>query len=403
MLTGRLPFTGGNTMALLLKHVTERPKPIAELRPDAPRGLREIVERALMKAPEDRWPTADSLRDALAAGDVGGTSWRAERREPVRYASPVPARPPAPKRSVQAPASRAPGEIVMEPEHLAALTPEQRTDLRLWHGRVHLTDRIKAARGYFWLTLVMTVAGFGAIGGAGDVPPLVLGPLVPLYMARKLWLRTRSLRQSGVRARRLFLMPRAKWVLPSAARVPTAQQLEKLAPREVLDGPHGSAIRRAAADRAAIAEIAGRMSKGERAMLPELEPTVDALVERVSELAQTLQRLEESFDPGAVAELDARISGVEREIDTPEGERRLALLRRQRDTLDALRQRRAMLARQLDNAGLALGNLRLDLVKFRASGLPSAFGDVSTATQEARALSREISAVLDAADEVKSI
>ena len=29
MLTGRVPFTAGNSMALLLKHVTERPRPIA--------------------------------------------------------------------------------------------------------------------------------------------------------------------------------------------------------------------------------------------------------------------------------------------------------------------------------------------------------------------------------------
>ncbi|MDQ3697074.1 MAG: serine/threonine protein kinase, partial [Gemmatimonadota bacterium] len=85
MLTGRVPFTGGNTMALLLKHVTDRPRPIAELRPEAPSALREAIERALMKAPEDRWPTAAALRDALTSGEVPGPSWRAEHREPVRY------------------------------------------------------------------------------------------------------------------------------------------------------------------------------------------------------------------------------------------------------------------------------------------------------------------------------
>ena len=63
----------------------------------------------------------------------------------------------------------------------------------------------------------------------------------------------------------------------------------------------------------------------------------------------------------------------------------------------------AALAQQLDSAGLALGNLRLDLIKLRSSGLQSALSDVSTATQEARALSREIGAVLDAAAEVRSL
>src|SRR5687767_3624695 len=55
MLTGRVPFEAGNSMALLLKHVTERPRPIADLRPDTSRALRETIERAMMKAPEDRW------------------------------------------------------------------------------------------------------------------------------------------------------------------------------------------------------------------------------------------------------------------------------------------------------------------------------------------------------------
>ena len=65
--------------------------------------------------------------------------------------------------------------------------------------------------------------------------------------------------------------------------------------------------------------------------------------------------------------------------------------------------RRAALARQLDSAGLALGSLRLDLIKLRSSGLHSALSDVSSATQEARALSSEIDAVLAAAAEIRNL
>ena len=65
--------------------------------------------------------------------------------------------------------------------------------------------------------------------------------------------------------------------------------------------------------------------------------------------------------------------------------------------------RRLALARQLDSAGLALGNLRLDLIKLRSSGLQSALSDVSTATQEARALSRDIDVALDAAAEMRNL
>jgi hypothetical protein len=79
------------------------------------------------------------------------------------------------------------------------------------------------------------------------------------------------------------------------------------------------------------------------------------------------------------------------------------LLRRQRGALEDLVQRRTTLGRQLDSAGLAIGNLRLDLIKLRSSGVQAAFSDVSSATQEVRALSREIDAVLGAAQEMRDL
>ena len=428
MLTGRVPFTAGNSMALLMKQVAERPRPIVELRPDTPKPLRDAVERALMKAPEDRWPTAATLRDALKSDDVPGATWRAESREPVRYTSPRPesvrrdrssretaradARLISPRRgssavanrSAGAGAQRLPASIILEPEHLASLTPPQREDLRLWHGRVNLFDRIKAFRGYAWLTLAAFGASMVAFGaGVSDVPPLVVAPIVPLYMSRKLWRRGLSLRESGLRLRRVLMMPRAKWVLHSPTPSPTERALEKLATREILESPFGNAIRRAVDDRAAILAIVASLSKADRALLPDVVPAVNGLVERVAHLAQTLHRLDESFDPRLIEQLDARIAEVAGGSETPEAQQRLALLRRQRGTLEELVQRRAALARQLDSAGLALGNLRLDLIKLRSSGLQSALSDVSTATQEARALSREISAVLDAAAEVRDL
>jgi len=418
MLTGRLPFSASNSMALLLKHVSEPPPPVAELRADAPRALREAIERALAKSPEDRWPTAAAMRDALLSDRVATPSWRSEHREPVRYTSPRPdgSRPelhvvpprrasvsPDPRRASEPPA-KLPNGITMEPEHLASLTPEQRADLRLWHGRVNLLDRIKAMRGYATLTLLAacaSVAGF--VVGIDGAPPLVLAPVVPIYMSFKLWRRGRSLRQSGLRLRRVLLMPRARQALPPPPRVPKEQQLEKVAPRDVLDSPYGAAVRRAVEDRAAILEIAAKLPKEERAQLKELEPTTNALVERVARLAQMVHRLDQSIDPNLGAEIAARIVAVQSEGSSPESDRHLSLLRRQRLTLDELVQRRVALARQIDNAALALGNLRLDLIKLRASGLQSALSDVSMATQEARALSREISAALDAAAELEKL
>ncbi|HEX6059633.1 MAG TPA: hypothetical protein VFZ11_11540, partial [Gemmatimonadaceae bacterium] len=215
--------------------------------------------------------------------------------------------------------------------------------------------------------------------------------------------RGRSLRESGLRLRRVFLMPRAKWVIPTPAPAPSERKLEKIAPRALLDGAHGAAIRRAVEERTAILEIVAALPKADRALLPDVAPAVNALVERVVHLAQAIERLEGSADPRLLAELDARIAEMERTSDAPDTDRRLALLRRQRATLDDLVQRRAALVQQLDNAEIALGNLRLDLVKLRSSGIQASLSDVSTATQEARALSREIGAVLEAAAEVKKL
>jgi serine/threonine-protein kinase len=116
-----------------------------------------------------------------------------------------------------------------------------------------------------------------------------------------------------------------------------------------------------------------------------------------------LDELEEGTDARMLPDLEARIAAAERDGGSPEGERRLALLRRQRATLEDLAERRAALARRIESAGLALRNLRLDLVRVHSSGLQAALSDVSTATQEARALSRDIGTVLDAAAEVRHL
>jgi hypothetical protein len=173
--------------------------------------------------------------------------------------------------------------------------------------------------------------------------------------------------------------------------------------REILDGPHGPAVRRAAEDRAAILDLAAGLKESDRALLPDLVPTVESMLGQVAQIAFALHRLEPSIDPALIGKLDVRIATMDAHAPSPDTERQLALLRRQRDTLRELADRRAALQRQLDNAGLALGSLRLDLIKVRSSGLHSAFTDVSSATQEVRALSRDIDVMLDAANEVRRL
>src|SRR2546421_3454772 len=61
MLTGRLPFLGDSTMAVMYAHFNERPRPVTELRPDCPPNLGAGVMRMLEKDPLRRWPAMDDI------------------------------------------------------------------------------------------------------------------------------------------------------------------------------------------------------------------------------------------------------------------------------------------------------------------------------------------------------
>jgi serine/threonine-protein kinase len=82
MLTGRVPFTGESAVSIALKHVSEEPPPLRQLRPDVHPRLEQAVGRALLKDPAQRYASADEFiaaleqaRTAIASGDNGaGTS-----------------------------------------------------------------------------------------------------------------------------------------------------------------------------------------------------------------------------------------------------------------------------------------------------------------------------------------
>ena len=65
--TGRPPFSGRTTLEILDKVVRQPPVPPRELEPSLDLGLEAIILRALEKDPGARYPTAESLADALDA------------------------------------------------------------------------------------------------------------------------------------------------------------------------------------------------------------------------------------------------------------------------------------------------------------------------------------------------
>ena len=77
------------------------------------------------------------------------------------------------------------------------------------------------------------------------------------------------------------------------------------------------------------------------------------------------------------------------------------MLERQKSTVSQLESRKAQVARHLDSCVLAMQNLRLDLLRLKSSNVSEVMGDITQATQAARALSRNVDNAIAAAGEVK--
>ena len=67
MLVGHVPFDDPSVPSLLVKHMTEPPRPPSELRPDIPKAIESIVLRLLEKDPARRFQSAEDLSAVLAA------------------------------------------------------------------------------------------------------------------------------------------------------------------------------------------------------------------------------------------------------------------------------------------------------------------------------------------------
>jgi len=425
MLAGELPFKASNTPAMMMKHVSTLPLPLRERRADCPPALAMAVDRSLAKKPEDRWPGAAAFRDALRSEDEHVAPWRhPEGASPASsspYSAPAPTWPAPPP----APAWSAPPPLAL-PGLPYPLSRQERRRLRregledvidMAFRNRPIEERIMRFRRSFFSTLsvIGVLAGINLLTGAPF--PWFIFPAFGLGMGllsrwNRLWSEGVTFDQVfGRDAGRRLQAARAatKQALaagaPAAPSAPDAAALAaSLAPADVLKGPHGEAVRRAAADRATVLGVVESLASVDRDLIPDVVPTVNALAERVGAVAQLLHHFDADMSPKQLAELDARIAAVQAEpADRTDRERRLSLLERQRSSLAELATRRDRLVSQLDSAGIALQNLKYDLLKLRSAGVQSAMADVNSATIEARALSKEIGHVLEAADEVRKI
>jgi beta-lactam-binding protein with PASTA domain/predicted Ser/Thr protein kinase len=61
MLTGTVPFTGDSPVEIAMKHLSARPEPLTAKRPDIPKAVDMVVQRALAKDPAARYQSADEM------------------------------------------------------------------------------------------------------------------------------------------------------------------------------------------------------------------------------------------------------------------------------------------------------------------------------------------------------
>lgn len=417
MLTGELPFQAPSVPALLMKQITETPVPVDRKRPETPKELSQIVMRCLEKDPEDRWPTADALRRALETNTYTAPPPRGGAKRPAPQSPAVPVRAgaglEAGRRSLDAAAARdwldqRGADARRERRSLRRADRDERRRLGKAAEEAELERIAKQGGEPLMVTRFRSnLATYASVNGMLMLLNMITNPSNPWFLFPAVFWGFSIARQyarlwtAGYSWRDVIHRPPAPDALE--ARTGTAAR-GLLGPATATEfGARAAAVEEARNDRAAVLAMLEKMSKAERTMLPDVGPTVDGLLERATGLGRTLAALERDIDEHALDKLDARISALGQEPTGSDRERRITLLHQQRQKVTQLAERRGKLSAQFEACVLAMQNVRFDLLRLRSAGVADALGDLTQATQQARALSRDVDAAIVAAGEIRRI
>jgi serine/threonine-protein kinase len=398
-----VPFKAPTVAGILLKQVTQPVPNVLDVRPDCPEELVATVMRCLDKEPENRWPTADALRRALESRASAPYRPRSPLSRRPAARPPSPARPRSPARSRDSDwwewfeqggrhedrqRRRAVREQRHAPKEAKLKQPETEPGI-VRKFRSNFASYVSVNGGLLLLNV------YTGLGEPWFLVPAVFWGIGLASQYGKLW-------SSGYSMRDVLNRPAAVDALPS----PTAagggggrRQLPEATSGDF--GKYAGQLEQLRKDHSAIVRLVERLPASERAMLPDVVPTVDSLFERASELARMLQQMEGTIDGDAITSLDGRIESLEQGTDGPERDRRLDLLKRQRESLAELLGRQGKVEAQLESCVLAVQNMRFDLLRLRSAGVQEVLGDLTSATQAARAMQIDVEAALDAAGEIR--
>jgi serine/threonine-protein kinase len=413
MLTGSLPFNAPSVAGILMKQITEPAPDLRAKRPDTPEDLALAVGRCLEKDPENRWATADALRRALENRNTiaprgSGTVQRSSRVAGQQG------------RGAAGPRGRDAPQRVTERPRPPRVDEQRGRDVPTRGGARHLERRpaalprrptaagppdtgepkiIQKVRGQFasWAAVSAGCAGINIATGIEQ--PWFLFPMFGMGIG--LLRSYATLWQTGYSWRDVLSRPPAPDALETtmARGGKGARQFPPPSSEEY--GAHLPSVLQVHGDRIAIIKLMSKLPQSERKLLPEVQETADALYARATDLARTLHAMDSNLDSEGLTQIDERIAGLAREPDDPERARRLNLLQRQRQTISDLRSRRGQVASHLESCVLAMQNVRFDLLRLRSAGVAAVLGDLTQATQQAKALSRDVDNAIAAAGEIR--
>jgi serine/threonine-protein kinase len=418
MLTGRLPFQAASTASMLMKHITERPMPVSQIRTDCPADLAASVMSLLEKEPENRVPNAAALGRALS-GDTSAL--------------------PAPTEGM--PAQRTSQQDWQRPFETAPASPlpAQRTGVMHYQPTSEemarwMAPEVKKFRGSFGtFAFVNAVIVMASIFGHADYYVItVFWSMIMAFKYSKLW-------NAGYDWRDVFRQPRDRRLVDLAGETieearglfdkerrslprPPRVALPPMSPMPGSTAQHGASgfdagrtdmgpyrgtVQRAEQDRNEILRMVSSLPSSDQSLVEGVIPATEALFQRIQLLAQAAAADEKSAAPDALAAIEAQISELEAQANplqvraSEERVRRLALLKRQRRGVADVARRHDDARAKLDSCVLALQNMRLDILRLRAGSVANAGSHITQLTERARSLAEEVDAAVYGAESAR--
>ncbi|HEY3934981.1 MAG TPA: protein kinase [Gemmatimonadales bacterium] len=435
MLSGELPFNAPTVAGILMKQITEPAPLLHERYPDIPEDLSLAVARCLEKDPANRWPSADALRRSLESRNMAGyrptgLGWKAQTREstsarpsPTRGARPGTeraGRPPARTGSLRPtrPGDRNPlgnrqglrdGGFASKAEGRAAERQArlERRNAKRGNKDTPLPDTgepvvvVRARRDFArWAQVNGGLFLVNMAFAGGPSHPWFLIPAAAMGIG--LLKRYSELWQAGYSWRDVVHRPDAPDAISSGGKLKIKGMKAFTEPKVAEFGAYYDRMLQVYKDRGMILSLMGQLSPTDKEMLPDIVDTTEGLYARAAQLAQTLGSMD-TLGVDDTPRIEARLTELRQRPAGEERDRQISLLGQQLQRCKELGAQRSQFADRFESCVLAMQNVRLDLMRLRQSGVGAVLNGLTMATQQARALSRDVDHAVEAAAELKQL